>query len=173
MPFIYKISSPHTDKVYIGSTTRDLRVRFLQHKRNDNPTHSKQIIAFGDAIIECLEEVDDDTMKERERFYIELMREKCVNYQIPSRTPTEWRQDNKEIILKKVKEWNENHREHRKEYMKNYIPKKKYNQNPETKLNRQTKYELCECGINVRYDNKHNHLKTKKHLGKIKIELII
>ena len=167
MTFVYKISSPSTDKFYIGSTKRELHVRFLQHKKDDNPTHSKEIISLGDAVIELIEEVTIDMLKQRERFHIESMREKCVNHQIPSRTPKEWREDNKEITLKKVKEWNENHREHRKEYMKNYVPKKKYIQNPETKFNRQTKYELCKCGINVRYDNKHKHLKSEKHLGKI------
>ena len=170
MPFVYKISSPSTDKVYIGSTIRTLHIRFLQHKRDGNHTRSKEIITFGDSVIELIEEVTIDVLKQRERFHIESMRDKCVNYKIPLRTQKEWREDNKEITLKKVKEWNETHKEHRKEYMKKYIPKKKYIENPEIKLNRETKYELCECGINVRYDNKHNHLNTKKHsdyLGKL------
>ena len=98
MPFVYKISSPSTDKVYIGSTTRSLNRRFSQHKGIGNNTRSKEIIALGDAVIECLEKVDADTMKERERYYIELMREKCVNHQTPLRTQKEWCKDNEKYV---------------------------------------------------------------------------
>jgi len=154
MPFIYKISSPHTDKVYIGSTTRDLRARFSQHKRYDNGTTSKEIIAYGEAIIECLEEVDNDVMKERERFYIELMREKCVNQVIPLRTKKEWHLAHKKEENERTKKWCEQH----KDYMKNIDVIRSV-------INK------CECGGRFSLKSKSSHFKTKrhiKHLGKLK-----
>ena len=135
MPFVYKITSPNTDKVYVGSTTRTLHTRFRQHLKKCNPTTSKEIIDFGDAVIECLEEVDIDIMKQRERYYIELMRDKCVNQVIPLRTLKEWWEDNKDYLY-----------HHRRDYI--------------AKLETIN----CECGSSCKKNNHIQHSKTKKHL---------
>lgn len=183
MPFVYKISSPHTDKIYIGSTIRTLHLRFLQHKRKDNRTTSREIISLGDAIIECLEEVDVDAMKQRERYHIELMEERCVNYQTPLRTQKEWVEDNKDY----VKDY------HRTLYVENRerINKRNalyYETNKEQCLERQRErwsenieienekrrlryadMEMITCACGSSYKKKHHpkHLKTKNHLGLI------
>jgi predicted metal-dependent hydrolase len=58
---IYKITSPHTDKVYIGSTAyRNLSRRFNEHKRDakfpkkGRSVRSKIIIHAGDPVIELI-----------------------------------------------------------------------------------------------------------------------
>jgi hypothetical protein len=79
MPFVYKITSPHTDKVYIGSTKQLLYYRFRQHSSDNNHTSSKKIFEYGDAYIECLEEVNKNLLIQREQFYIELYGDKCIN----------------------------------------------------------------------------------------------
>ncbi len=51
---IYAIRSHQTDKVYIGSTTQPLSVRFGEHKRMN--CSSREIMKFEDCYIELLEE---------------------------------------------------------------------------------------------------------------------
>ena len=53
---IYKITSPNTDKVYIGATKNPLSRRFTEHKAKRNNCSSKIIIEAGDAKIELIEE---------------------------------------------------------------------------------------------------------------------
>ena len=53
---IYIIKSNQTDKIYIGSTTQTLGNRFMGHKSSRNKTTSKNIMIFGDAYIELLEQ---------------------------------------------------------------------------------------------------------------------
>ena len=152
MPFVYKISSPSTDKVYIGSTKLLLSTRFKAHIANGDCS-SKQIIDLDDAVIELIEEVNVDNMKQRERFYIELMREKCINQVIPLRTKKEWHIEHKKEQNERTKIWCEKN----KDYMK------------EKDIIRSVVNE-CECGGRFSLKSKSKHSKTKKHLdylGKI------
>ena len=55
--YIYVISSPSTDKIYIGSTTNNLNHRLAVHK-NDRDCTSENIIKYGDAVINMIEEVE-------------------------------------------------------------------------------------------------------------------
>jgi hypothetical protein len=180
MPFVYKISSPSTDKVYIGSTIRTLHLRFLQHKRDGNHTRSKEIITLGDAVIELIEEVTIHVLKQRERFHIESMKEKCVNYQIPLRTQKEWCEDNKDY----VKEYHHTLYAENKEkidaqrklnYEKNkdkYLERQRqrWNENidieNEKRRMRYANMEIitCECGSSYKKKVHIKHSKTKKHL---------
>jgi len=180
MPFVYKISSPSTDKVYIGSTIRDLRVRFLQHRQKGNQTTSSEIIALGDAVIECLEKVDADTMKERERYYIELMREKCVNYKTPLRTQQEWVEANKDYVRdyhhniyvekkEKIKERNKlNYEKNKEKYLERQRERWAENIEIENEKRRLRYADMemitCECGGSYKKKVHKKHLKTKKHL---------
>lgn len=78
---IYKITSPSTDKIYIGSTTLTLNVRFSLHKFNKNCS-SIEIMKYGDSQIELLEElegVDREELLWKERKYQERFKESCVN----------------------------------------------------------------------------------------------
>jgi len=50
---IYKVWSPQTDEVYIGSTTQPLSKRMVQHRtdyKTNRSRSSANIIKFGDAL---------------------------------------------------------------------------------------------------------------------------
>jgi hypothetical protein len=79
---IYMISSPNTDKVYIGSTTKKLSHRFYDHKKITNTTRSKIIIDSGDAVITAIDSIEDEDKEEleiKELEYIQFYKNICVN----------------------------------------------------------------------------------------------
>ena len=105
---IYKIVSPTTDKIYIGSTTQILCKRIAKHLSNyrdyiiDNTksyTTSYEIIKLGDYSIKLIEECNfenKEQLRQREGYYIKLHRDIVVNKVIPCRTPNDYRIDNRE-----------------------------------------------------------------------------
>jgi hypothetical protein len=105
---VYKITSPQTDKVYIGSTAQVyLSSRMTGHvkdfklfeKGKKNFISSFEIIKFGDAVITLIEDYKCETKEQlfrKEREWIE--KSNCVNKAIPTRTIEEWRSDNKEML---------------------------------------------------------------------------
>jgi len=82
---IYIIRSPHTDKVYIGSTVVGLAKRFSQHKHSLNNCKSKEIIDCGDSYIELVEACPCNSKEELFRKEAQIMREtpNCINLNIP------------------------------------------------------------------------------------------
>jgi hypothetical protein len=65
--YIYKIASPNTDLIYIGSTAKSLQSRYLSHKSYYNRfgTESSKlnsmaykVFEHGDAYIEKIDEID-------------------------------------------------------------------------------------------------------------------
>ena len=118
--YIYKISSPSTEKIYIGSTTTTLQERFNAHNKTKKDCSSAQILKFGDAEIELLEELEYNDKIEllwKEREYQEQFRESCVNKFIAIRTDDE--------VKKYQKEYRKKNREKAKEYGKQYYRKNK------------------------------------------------
>ena len=76
------VSSPNTDKVYIGSTVQSLTARFARHKAVSNHTRSVIIIAAGDAKITELFKFETCTVQElrdKEYEYIQQYKDKLVN----------------------------------------------------------------------------------------------
>ena len=135
--YIYKIISPSTDKIYIGSTTKTLKQRFSNHKY-DYGCSSEIILSLDDAVIECIEEVKFEDVKElrgRERFHIELNRDRCVNTQIPNRTMSEY-------------------------YIDNAVKIKQYQVANAARLKSKTN---CECGGKYTHEHKSSHFKTVRH----------
>jgi hypothetical protein len=144
---IYKITSPKTDKVYIGSTTKTIEQRLRKHKTNYNsylngtmPKNitSYEIIKHGDAIVELLEEKefkDKKEMFERERFYIES-HDNAANKQIPIRTKEELKEQKKQHGID------------------NY--------------EKQNKKNPCECGGFYTSKHKGQHMKGKQHMNHMK-----
>lgn len=105
---IYKISSIHTEDIYIGSTTKPLNKRLIHHKSDFKRYQSGNfpyltsfdILKHGDCTIELIENVNVETKKElhdRERYYIENL-SKVVNFVIPNRNIKEWNEANKEYL---------------------------------------------------------------------------
>jgi len=90
---IYKITSPQIDKIYIGSTTKNLNERLRGHKKSLKNYNkgiysyitSFEIIIFNDCKIELIEEFPCNSKKElriRERHHIE-QNENVINQRIP------------------------------------------------------------------------------------------
>jgi len=101
---IYKIVSPHTDRIYIGSTRSHLRKRMYEHKNRQSVISSKQILDAGDARIELIERWEGDNINDlrvREGVLVRENMDLCVNKRIENRTSAEYYQDHKEKICKK------------------------------------------------------------------------
>ena len=139
--YIYKISSPHTDKVYVGSTIQTIKRRLQEHKSEYKRflkgvgcfITSFEIIKLGNSIIDEIETLNNVTIEElrfRETFVIRNT-ENVVNTKMPrqTQTRTQYYQENKIDILEQKK----------------------------NKTN-------CVCGSTCRHDDISRHNKTKKHL---------
>ena len=78
MGYIYKITNILNDKVYIGQTIKTVEKRFQQHKNNSNKEYFSQIILYKafnkygieNFICEQLEEVPNELLDEREKYWI-------------------------------------------------------------------------------------------------------
>jgi hypothetical protein len=140
---IYKLVSPHTNSVYIGSTCRSLETRLKEHISNYNKWISEnknkgyitsfELLKHRDVNIVLLETFSCNNKYElydKERYHIEQNLNNIVNKIRPNRTPKEYYQDN--IIIIKLKK-REKH--------------------------------ICQCG--GRYCNDHlcHHIKSKKHIN--------
>ena len=93
MGFIYKVTNNINGKVYIGQSIFEISRRFKQHL-SDSQNPSKSIRPFYDAIVkygkenftlDLIEEVDNDCLNEREKFWIAEYRsyigfEDCQGY---------------------------------------------------------------------------------------------
>ena len=106
---IYKISSPQTDKIYIGSTCKELYERLSKHKNHyrdylngkQKYITSYEIIKFSDCIIELIEKVNCDNKKDlliREGYYIRLYKNNVVNKYIAGRTRNEYKKQIKNCL---------------------------------------------------------------------------
>jgi len=134
------------DKVYVGSTIRNLHTRFMEHKSkyiNFNKNKSKKklyqsIECWDDWYIELFEDYPCDNKEEllkKEKEVIKLYG--TLNIVIPTRDKKEYHLDNKN----KKREYD---LEYRKEREKNTL--------------------ICECGGKYKPRHKSTHYKTKLHL---------
>jgi len=165
---IYKITSPNTEKVYIGSTCIDLDKRLKRHI-NDYKIYlegkrryitSFEIIKENDCEITLLENVNCNNKKElhlKERKYIDEI--KCVNKFKPLRGVKEWYKDNRVRLLEKQKKYQQKNRAKRILYIQEYERKNK------DKIEaRKSEKITCVCGVVIRKDSKARHIKSKKHI---------
>jgi hypothetical protein len=132
---IYRIVDNTNNNMYIGSTCKKLLSQrlaahisdykcFLNGKRSY--ITSFEIVKNNNYAIVLLEAYpcnSRDELLAKERFYIET--NNCVNKIIPGRTDKEYRENNKDIILKYQKNFYENHKEQVKERRKLYSEKNK------------------------------------------------
>ena len=139
---VYKISSPNTDKVYIGSTIRTIKQRLQEHKSTYKRymdgkyrlVTSFMILENDDVVIEEVEKLENVTMKElhlREAYLIRNT-ENAINNHIPGRTQYQRYQDNIDRITE--------------------LKKRIIN---------------CTCGKSFTISNMSRHNKSKKHLAYI------
>ena len=161
---IYTLRSHQTDEIYIGSTTQEISKRLANHKtafkrynegKSTNYLTSFKILEHDDAYIELLESFPCTNRMElckREGELIRLM--DCVNKNIAGRTGKQHYQDNKESILVKKKQYNDNHKVEKKQY------DKKYRIDNRESIN--AKHE-CPCGGRYMQRHKKQHEMTNKH----------
>lgn len=79
MGYIYKITNKINNKIYIGQTIKTVEKRFTQHKNNANKPYFSQIILYKamnkygiqNFTCEQLEEVENDKLDEREKYWIQ------------------------------------------------------------------------------------------------------
>ena len=130
---IYKITSHRTTAIYIGSTTRSLSDRFVEHKSRFKMGKikciSSEILKYGGCEIELIENYPCNNKQElREREGLFQTTFQCVNNFIAGRTNKQYYIDNKERIL------NIANRQH-----------------------------TCICGASMQFQAKSRHEKTNKH----------
>lgn len=153
---IYKLISINTNKIYIGSTTKSLKIRLSRHYSDYNTNRnitSTELFNSGEVIIELIEDFPTTSkylLEVKERYWIERL--DCVNKIIPTRTKKEYYNENKEKYLNyqnnyrqenkiQVKEANNKRYINCKEKYLNYS--KEYNQNNKVKIReRQKQYSI-------------------------------
>jgi len=121
---VYKISTPKTDKVYIGSTTTPINRRFSSHK--SRPCCScKELLELGECKIEALEVLYNCTKREleiKEQYYLNLLKELTVNKKRAHQTKEDrrkqkadnnkkWKLENPELYKQKKRDENERRKE--------------------------------------------------------------
>jgi GIY-YIG catalytic domain len=125
---IYKIVSPTTDKIYIGSTTQPLCKRIAEHLSNYRQSivgntkrymTSYEILKLGDYSIKIIENCNfenKEQLRQREGYYIKLHRDIVVNKHIAGRTQKEWECDNKEHTAERKKQYGIDNKEQLRQY---------------------------------------------------------
>jgi predicted RNA-binding Zn-ribbon protein involved in translation (DUF1610 family) len=111
---IYKITSPNTDLVYVGKTNRTLGRRFSGHLSNDKRflagkrkrrCTSYKVLEHGDARIELIEETEDASGKQREKYWINAIPNTCNErrglYDQAANDRARWAEKGEEINTKR------------------------------------------------------------------------
>lgn len=124
---IYSIRSHQTEQIYIGSTTQSLASRLAQHRTQKNT--SQIILQYPDAYIELIELFPCNTKEELNKKEGEHIRlNNCVNRCVAGRNPKEYKEDNKEQVKQKNKQWMEQNKEKHKQWREQNKEKiKQYN----------------------------------------------
>lgn len=163
---IYKITSPHTNLVYIGSTTYPLLCQRLRgHVKNFRGwkqgrfhfVSSFIILELGDYQIELLERcpcVDKDELLAREQYHIREHQDVCCNRHRALSTEEEKKQEKKNDNAK----YRANNKEAISQKKAEY-----YSNNKEAILEKANAKHQCDCGGRYTHINKGRHLKSTKH----------
>ena len=103
---IYKLTNTNTKQLYIGSTTRDLQIRYNEHKslyttgKTDKEKSYSLFNETDNVIIELIENYPCKNKKElttRELHYIKSFN--CVNLHHPTRTGKEYYEETKKSLV--------------------------------------------------------------------------
>ena len=135
---IYALKNRTTDLVYYGSTKTPINHRFNRHKYlarqyEKEATTTKgsayEVIRCPTAYIELVEEVNEENMLIRERWWIE--NNPCVNFAIPTHTRKEYRDDpeNRQKAKEYNKVWVEQNKEELKAYKREWARAKRSRNN--------------------------------------------
>ena len=183
---IYTIRSYMCDKYYIGSTNhKTLAQRLGKHrgnykdylKNNNGYMSSFEILQYTDHYIELLELYPCNTKAELHRREGELIRQyksDAVNIFIAGgKTVEQMAEYNKQYRLDNIvhikglgKQYNIDNKEKSRVYHKQH-----YISNREQRLEYNKQTFICECGLTLTKCNKHQHIKTTKHMNLINEQL--
>ncbi len=156
----YKISSANTDKIYVGSTEKDINTRLKQHEaqyRNFkegkyNYITSFEILECKDYKIELLENKVCESKEQRDTVecnYI-INTPNTVNRNLPGRT------------REQLDEYQRQYRQENKEQLDEY--QRQYRQeNKEERKQKANEKHNCSCGGKYTNSSKARHFKSQKH----------
>ena len=137
---IYKISSPHTDKIYIGSTAKKyLCNRIAEHtsyykrwKADNTNQYCSSFVLYqlGNVEYELIELYNcnnKEELRKRERYFMEQYSNFIVNIKKANRTKEEykgqrrtcheeWYKEHKEERIESMKKYNQANKDHIKQY---------------------------------------------------------
>ena len=181
---IYKIWSPSTDDVYVGSTCEPTLARRMAGHRKSYRHWKKtgkhyltsfEILEHGDARIELIEACPCETrdqLRAREGHWIRATGNR-VNHRVAGRTDAEYRRDNRESLMVKCRRYRADNRgkaaaRDRQYYQDNrariLVQKKQYQAKNKGRIAaRQKQKTNCPCGSQHTRNNKSRHLRSKKH----------
>lgn len=170
---IYKLISDQTEKIYIGSTCQKyISYRLSGHKadfenwkigKRHGKCSSFELLNYDDVQVILLENYPCNSKAEleaRERYYIEQNKEIVINKIIPTRTPKEYREENKETRLEKKRLYHHAHKKECNEKSRNY-----YETHKEEQLQKQKeRYDKDKDEINKKRRERENtpEFKEKK-----------
>jgi hypothetical protein len=189
---IYKLVSP-SGLTYVGSTCQSLAKRKAQHKTDYKKWKKSDIKymtsfkvldeSFDEVDIVLLEEYRCDSKEKlyaRERHWIESL--ECVNKNVPSRTPSEYRKDNYEKYVAIYKRYCEKHKEEikarrKEEYNKIRHEKiqyqKEYNDKNKHELSMKRRENvICGCGSTIQKRAEAKHIRSLKHQEWVEVKNI-
>ncbi len=175
---IYRLVSP-SGLTYIGSTCCGLAKRKAQHKKDYKAgmfvssrfLYKENEDAVEIVLIEDYPCENKEQLHKRERHWIENT--KCVNIEVPTRTPKEWREQNKESVSANKKSYYLDNKdtilEKRKQEYK-YKPEVKMQRsksyrdlNADKLRNRRIEMVMCECGHEYSRCSLVKHRRTDIH----------
>lgn len=160
MPFIYKISSPNNERIYVGSTGKkyvsnrksDHHHKYKLYKQGKGRRCASYLLfdeyGFENCKWEIIEEVSNECQLERERYWYEQLN--AINYIRPTSTPEEQKQSKAEWFQKYKEEKKEEYKERNH---KSYLKQK----------DKMSEVIQCNCGKTYTANHKKRHMQTKFH----------
>jgi len=167
----YKITSTNTDKVYVGSTKKDINERLNQHEQDykryqDGKFHyitSFEILEYKDYKIELLENKICESKEERSTLeckYI-INTHNTVNKHLPGRTKEQYYQDNKQELNEQQRQYNRENKEQIRERQRQYRQENKEELNEQYRQYYQDNKQELNERHRQRYQNNKQELKRK------------
>ena len=166
---IYKIIADDTDKMYIGSTIQELYSRFSKHKEKKDNVCSKELFNYPNTRIQLIEQYACNNkleLRQREQYYINLYKNRCINKCKAYQTEEDYNNQQKEYyiknhdtIKKRSNDFYKNNKEHVLKRTTNYR-----NNNLDKIKKKKQELITCECGRIIQRTCKAGHLKTLIHI---------
>ena len=166
---IYKIWSPQGDKIYIGSTTKELlcqrmsshRINYRTWKQGSRGLTTSFLLfdeyGLKNCFIELLEAKECSSKDELRQLEVKYVRELvCVNKIIPGRSDKQYRDETKDIRKIYYEANKDSINENKKIY---------YERTKEYQSSLKNQSLQCSCGKTYTHSNRVRHLKSAFHIN--------